>query len=144
MPSPQPGPVELCVGDCSADFRTQSEQLYSFVVCGVAPPGPSPLPIGCVWDGPAEPSLPASGPLLPQTPTFDRVSPARGPASGGTRLTITGHALDAGSSVMVTVRDGECQFVRWAGQWQAPGLWLRVQSPWLPVPSALSPTQERR
>ncbi|XP_063102683.1 plexin-A3 isoform X5 [Cavia porcellus] len=77
VPSPQPGPVELCVGDCSADFRTQSEQLYSFV-----------------------------------TPTFDRVSPARGPASGGTRLTITGHALDAGSSVMVTVRDGECQFVR--------------------------------
>lgn len=32
VPSPPPGPVELCVGDCSADFRTQSEQLYSFVV----------------------------------------------------------------------------------------------------------------
>uniref|UniRef100_A0A2K5R407 Plexin-A3 n=1 Tax=Cebus imitator TaxID=2715852 RepID=A0A2K5R407_CEBIM len=77
VPSPPPGPVELCVGDCSADFRTQSEQLYSFV-----------------------------------TPTFDRVSPSRGPASGGTRLTISGSSLDAGSRVTVTVRDGECQFVR--------------------------------
>ncbi|XP_035872722.1 plexin-A3 isoform X2 [Phyllostomus discolor] len=77
VPSPPPGPVELCVGDCSADFRTQSEQLYSFV-----------------------------------TPTFDRVSPSRGPASGGTRLTISGNSLDAGSKVTVIVRDGECQFVR--------------------------------
>ncbi|XP_033705096.1 plexin-A3 isoform X6 [Tursiops truncatus] len=77
VPSPPPGPAELCVSDCSADFRTQSEQLYSFV-----------------------------------TPTFDRVSPSRGPASGGTRITISGHSLDAGSRVTVTVRDGECQFVR--------------------------------
>nr|XP_015299756.2 plexin-A3 isoform X6 [Macaca fascicularis] len=77
VPSPPPGPVELCVGDCSADFRTQSEQLYSFV-----------------------------------TPTFDQVSPSRGPASGGTRLTISGSSLDAGSRVTVTVRDSECQFVR--------------------------------
>ncbi|XP_015427202.1 PREDICTED: plexin-A3 [Myotis davidii] len=77
VPSPPPGPVELCVGDCSADFRTQSEQLYSFV-----------------------------------TPTFDRVRPSRGPASGGTRLTISGSSLDAGSTVTVIMRDGECQFVR--------------------------------
>ncbi|XP_016800072.1 plexin-A3 isoform X2 [Pan troglodytes] len=77
VPSPPPGPVELCVGDCSADFRTQSEQVYSFV-----------------------------------TPTFDQVSPSRGPASGGTRLTISGSSLDAGSRVTVTVRDSECQFVR--------------------------------
>lgn len=35
MPSPPPGPAELCVGDCSADFRTQSQQLYSFVVRGL-------------------------------------------------------------------------------------------------------------
>ncbi|XP_049981027.1 plexin-A3 isoform X3 [Alexandromys fortis] len=77
VPNPPSGPAELCVGDCSADFRTQSDQLYSFV-----------------------------------TPTFDRVSPTRGPASGGTRLTISGTSLDAGSRVTVIVRDGECQFVR--------------------------------
>ncbi|XP_049728346.1 plexin-A3 isoform X3 [Elephas maximus indicus] len=77
VPSPPPGPVELCVGDCSADFQTQSDQLYTFV-----------------------------------TPTFHRVSPGRGPAAGGTRLTIVGSSLDAGSRVTVTVRDGECQFVR--------------------------------
>ena len=35
VPIPPPWPVELCVGDCSADFRTQSEQLYTFVVGGV-------------------------------------------------------------------------------------------------------------
>lgn len=68
-------------------------------------------------------SLP-SGLLLPQTPAFDRVSPSRGPASGGTRLTISGSSLDAGSRVTVTVRDGECQFVRWAGPRQPrPGHW---------------------
>ncbi|XP_031206792.1 plexin-A3 [Mastomys coucha] len=77
VPSPPPGPVELCVGDCSADFRTQSQQLYSFVI-----------------------------------PSFDHVSPTRGPASGGTRLTISGTSLDAGSRVTVIIRDGECQFVR--------------------------------
>ncbi|XP_028923456.1 plexin-A3 [Ornithorhynchus anatinus] len=77
VPNPPPGPVELCVGDCSADYRTQSEQLYTFV-----------------------------------TPSFHRVNPSRGPASGGTRLTISGNHLDAGSRVTVAVRDGECQFVR--------------------------------
>lgn len=51
VPSPLPGPAELCVGDCSADFRTQSEQLYSFVVSvlparpgGVADPARLPPP----------------------------------------------------------------------------------------------------
>nr|XP_033778727.1 plexin-A3 isoform X2 [Geotrypetes seraphini] len=77
VPNPAPGPVELCVGDCSLDYRTQSEQLYTFV-----------------------------------TPSFNRVSPARGPVSGGTRITISGRNLDAGSSVSVLVRDRECQFVR--------------------------------
>lgn len=32
MSSPPGGPVELCIGDCSADYRTQSSQMYSFVV----------------------------------------------------------------------------------------------------------------
>lgn len=41
VPSPPPGPAELCVGDCSADFRTQSQQLYSFVVRGLLVPSPS-------------------------------------------------------------------------------------------------------
>lgn len=43
VPSPPPGPVELCVGDCSADFRTQSQQLYSFVVRGLTSPFPFPI-----------------------------------------------------------------------------------------------------
>ncbi|GCC46681.1 hypothetical protein chiPu_0030835, partial [Chiloscyllium punctatum] len=29
---PSPGPVELCVGDCSPNYRTKSQQLYTFVV----------------------------------------------------------------------------------------------------------------
>lgn len=108
MPSPPPGPAELCVGDCSVDFRTQSEQLYSFVVrCSVSLCLPAPA--HPAWA--ASSSHPSTF-LLPQTPTFDRVSPSRGPASGGTRLTISGSSLNAGSRVTVTVRDGECQFVR--------------------------------
>ncbi|XP_043936201.1 plexin-A3 [Protopterus annectens] len=75
--NPAPGSVELCVGDCSTDFRTHSEQMYTFVV-----------------------------------PSFNRVRPSRGPESGGTRLTVYGKHLDAGSMVTVTVGDGDCQVVR--------------------------------
>uniref|UniRef100_UPI00398EBA51 LOW QUALITY PROTEIN: plexin A3-like n=1 Tax=Pristiophorus japonicus TaxID=55135 RepID=UPI00398EBA51 len=71
------GPVELCVGDCSPNYRTKSQQVYTFV-----------------------------------TPSFGKVRPGSGPASGGTRLTIFGRNLDAGSSVKASVGGGECQFVR--------------------------------
>lgn len=33
LSNPPGGPVELCIGDCSAEYRTQSTQTYSFVVC---------------------------------------------------------------------------------------------------------------
>ncbi|XP_028669224.1 LOW QUALITY PROTEIN: plexin A3 [Erpetoichthys calabaricus] len=77
LPNPPGGPVELCIGDCSAEYRTQSQQSYSFV-----------------------------------TPTFNKVWPERGPVSGGTRLTILGKQLDAGSSVTVFVGQDECLFIR--------------------------------
>lgn len=118
MPSPLPGPVELCIGDCSADFRTQSEQLYSFVVCELSTPSHGhPLCGGVALHWAAFSLL--SGLFLPQTPTFNRVSPSRGPASGGTKLTISGSSLDAGSRVTVIVRDDECQFVRWVRSCQS-------------------------
>ncbi|TRY72813.1 hypothetical protein DNTS_009514 [Danionella cerebrum] len=79
MSSPPGGPVELCIGDCSAEFRTQSSQTYSFV-----------------------------------TPSFGRVRPEKGPVSGGTRLTISGRHLDAGSAVTVFLAQEECLFVRYA------------------------------
>uniref|UniRef100_A0A8C6PYI3 Plexin A3 n=1 Tax=Nothobranchius furzeri TaxID=105023 RepID=A0A8C6PYI3_NOTFU len=62
LPHSPGGPVELCIGVCSAEYRTLSTQTYSFVV-----------------------SL---------TPTA-----LRGPVSGGTRLTVIGRHLDAGSFV---------------------------------------------
>ncbi|KAA0714339.1 Plexin A3 [Triplophysa tibetana] len=77
MSSPPGGPVELCIGDCSAEYRTQSSQTYSFV-----------------------------------TPSFSRVRPEKGPVSGGTRLTISGRHLDAGSAVTVFLGQEECLFVR--------------------------------
>uniref|UniRef100_A0A672Q650 Plexin A3 n=1 Tax=Sinocyclocheilus grahami TaxID=75366 RepID=A0A672Q650_SINGR len=77
MSSPPGGPVELCIGDCSAEYRTQSSQTYSFV-----------------------------------TPSFSRVRPEKGPVSGGTRLTISGRHLDAGSTVTVFLAQEECLFVR--------------------------------
>ena len=86
MPSPPPGPAELCVSDCSADFRTQSEQLYSFVVREL--PTPFPLPLlpggGC---GPAllgACCLPT--PLRAASPVDAHVRPREsqsGPSLGG-------------------------------------------------------------
>ncbi|MGH0142473.1 UNVERIFIED_CONTAM: hypothetical protein FKN15_013407 [Acipenser sinensis] len=35
LPNPPGGPVELCIGDCSSEYRTQSHQSYSFVACRV-------------------------------------------------------------------------------------------------------------
>lgn len=47
-----------------------------------------------------------------QSPSFARVRPERGPVSGGTRLTVTGRHLDAGSSVSVFIEKEECLFVK--------------------------------
>lgn len=47
-----------------------------------------------------------------QTPSFNRVRPEKGPVSGGTRLTISGRHLDAGSAVTVLLAQEECLFVR--------------------------------
>ncbi|XP_029772013.1 plexin-A1 isoform X1 [Suricata suricatta] len=44
------------------------------------------------------------------TPTFYRVSPARGPLSGGTWIGIEGSHLNAGSDVAVTVGGRPCSF----------------------------------
>uniref|UniRef100_A0A674PF06 Plexin-A3 n=1 Tax=Takifugu rubripes TaxID=31033 RepID=A0A674PF06_TAKRU len=45
-------------------------------------------------------------------PSFSRVHPEKGPVSGGTRLTITGRHLDAGSTVSVYINKEECLFVK--------------------------------
>uniref|UniRef100_A0A3B3ZTW5 Plexin-A3 n=1 Tax=Periophthalmus magnuspinnatus TaxID=409849 RepID=A0A3B3ZTW5_9GOBI len=77
LPHSPGGPVELCIGVCSAEYRTLSTQTYSFV-----------------------------------SPSFSRVRPEMGPVSGGTRLTVTGRHLDAGSAVTVYIHKEECLFVK--------------------------------
>uniref|UniRef100_A0A671TI96 Plexin-A3 n=1 Tax=Sparus aurata TaxID=8175 RepID=A0A671TI96_SPAAU len=77
LPHSPGGPVELCIGVCSAEYRTLSTQTYSFV-----------------------------------SPSFARVRPEKGPVSGGTRLTVTGRHLDAGSTVTVYIDKEECLFVK--------------------------------
>lgn len=47
-----------------------------------------------------------------QSPSFNRLHPEKGPVSGGTRLTITGRHLDAGSTVSVYINKEECLFVK--------------------------------
>lgn len=86
VPSPPPGPAELCIGDCSADFRTHSEQLYSFVVRGL--PTPFPLPLlpggGCVLALLGARRLPT--PLRAASPVDAHVRPREsqsGPGLGG-------------------------------------------------------------
>uniref|UniRef100_A0A3Q2XEH6 Plexin-A3 n=1 Tax=Hippocampus comes TaxID=109280 RepID=A0A3Q2XEH6_HIPCM len=77
LPHSPGGAVELCIGVCSAEYRTMSTQAYAFV-----------------------------------SPSLSNVRPERGPVSGGTRLTVTGRNLDAGSSVSVFIDKDECLFVK--------------------------------
>lgn len=49
-----------------------------------------------------------------QTPTFYRVSPSRGPLSGGTWIGIEGSHLNAGSDVAVSIGGRPCSF-SWYG-----------------------------
>uniref|UniRef100_A0A8C9VCC8 Plexin-A1 n=1 Tax=Scleropages formosus TaxID=113540 RepID=A0A8C9VCC8_SCLFO len=46
------------------------------------------------------------------TPFFFRVQPAQGPLSGGTRITIEGHHLNAGSAVAINIVPVVCSFRR--------------------------------
>ncbi|XP_029550197.1 plexin-A2 [Salmo trutta] len=72
-----PGPVQLCVGECRPELRTQSSQLYSFV-----------------------------------TSNLVGLTPGRGPESGGTKVTIMGENLGAGSRVNVTFGNQTCELYR--------------------------------
>ncbi|KAK1801071.1 hypothetical protein P4O66_022778 [Electrophorus voltai] len=93
MASPPSGSVELCIGDCGADFRAQSSQIYTFVWCN--------------WSGAS-----ISYVFSIQAPSIGQVWPEKGPVSGGTRLTVTGRHLDAGSSVTVFLAQEECRFIK--------------------------------
>uniref|UniRef100_A0AAY4DJU3 Sema domain-containing protein n=1 Tax=Denticeps clupeoides TaxID=299321 RepID=A0AAY4DJU3_9TELE len=77
LPNPPGGAVELCIGECSPEYRAFSFQTYSFV-----------------------------------TPTFNKVQPEKGPLSGGTKLTIYGKNLDAGSAVTVSLAQEDCPTTR--------------------------------
>ncbi|KAJ3583199.1 hypothetical protein NHX12_034201 [Muraenolepis orangiensis] len=77
LPLSPGGPVELCIGVCSSEYRTLSTQTYSFV-----------------------------------SPSVGRLIPEKGPVSGGTRLTMSGRFLDAGSSVSIYVHKDPCLFLR--------------------------------
>uniref|UniRef100_A0AAZ3PR56 Plexin-A1 n=1 Tax=Oncorhynchus tshawytscha TaxID=74940 RepID=A0AAZ3PR56_ONCTS len=52
----------------------------------------------------------ATGYRVQETPFFTRVLPAQGPLSGGTRITIEGNHLNAGSSVSVNIGRHLCHF----------------------------------
>lgn len=47
---------------------------------------------------------------LVQTPYFSRIQPSQGPISGGTRVTIEGSYLNAGSYVSVSIGPQPCDF----------------------------------
>uniref|UniRef100_A0A8C2U0E1 Plexin-A1 n=1 Tax=Coturnix japonica TaxID=93934 RepID=A0A8C2U0E1_COTJA len=67
--------VEVCIRDCSPNYRATSPKSFTFV-----------------------------------TPTFSRVTPTRGPLSGGTWIAIEGSHLNAGSNVTVTIGGRPCAF----------------------------------
>lgn len=45
-----------------------------------------------------------------QSPFFTRIQPSQGPISGGTRVTIEGSYLNAGSYVSVSIGPQPCYF----------------------------------
>lgn len=51
-----------------------------------------------------------------QSPYFSRVQPSTGPLSGGTRITIEGSHLNAGSAVFVKIGLHSCRFERQVGE----------------------------
>ncbi|XP_064422468.1 plexin-A1 [Latimeria chalumnae] len=69
--------VEVCVRDCSPEYKAVSHKTFTFV-----------------------------------DPKFIRVTPAQGPISGGTRITVMGSNLNAGSAVAVTIGGKSCEFER--------------------------------
>lgn len=48
--------------------------------------------------------------FCPQTPAVSFLNPSRGPESGGTMVTISGHYLGAGSRVSVLLGNQTCEF----------------------------------
>uniref|UniRef100_A0A8C8FQI0 Plexin-A1 n=1 Tax=Oncorhynchus tshawytscha TaxID=74940 RepID=A0A8C8FQI0_ONCTS len=73
------------------------------------------VPCSAAWHSPLSPTPPTSALYLPRplsvyTPFFTRVLPAQGPLSGGTRITIEGNHLNAGSSVSVNIGRHLCHF----------------------------------
>jgi hypothetical protein len=73
----------------------------------------------CRHSSEAQDRLPPNKSLFRQTPTFYRVSPSRGPLSGGTWIGIEGSHLNAGSDVAVSIGGRPCSF-SWYGA-QRPG-----------------------
>lgn len=49
-----------------------------------------------------------------QTPSMLTLTPGRGPESGGTKVTVTGENLSAGSAVNVYFGTQTCELFRWA------------------------------
>ncbi|GAB1302898.1 Plexin-A4 [Apodemus speciosus] len=82
VPSPPPGPAELCVGDCSADFRTQSQQLYSFCQA----------PITLAID---HANISSTGVIYTYTqdPTVTHLEPTWSIINGSTSITVSGTHL---------------------------------------------------
>ena len=50
-------------------------------------------------------------PVYFQTPILESITPGSGPVSGGTKVTIGGQHLDAGSEVTVRIKDYPCYVI---------------------------------
>lgn len=102
----QEAQVEVCVRDCvHQDYKAVSAKAFTFVV--------SRAPDHSVWVllAPSSASPPLTSFSL-QSPYFTRVQPSTGPLSGGTRITIEGSHLNAGSAVLVKIGLHSCRFER--------------------------------
>ncbi|XP_050784245.1 plexin-A3-like isoform X1 [Gopherus flavomarginatus] len=77
----------------------------------VPDPPPGPVEI-CVGDCGVDYRAHSPIPFTFVTPRLRGLNPAGGPVSGGTRITLTGTHLDAGSSVNISLQGAPCQLLR--------------------------------
>lgn len=127
----QEAQVEVCVRDCVNDYRALSPRPFTFVVrtingilVGQEPwwlkkrccfPWCSSLSLlfKCVRTMPLFTFSERFSFSLFQSPFFTRIQPSQGPISGGTRVTIEGSYLNAGSYVSVSIGPQPCYFKKW-------------------------------
>ncbi|XP_032810026.2 plexin-B1-like isoform X1 [Petromyzon marinus] len=104
----------VSVGGAACTILPQFYQVSVRIVCETGPlPDLGPVDVGVTVKGKEAASLPQA--FTYTDPQLSEMSPAWGPVSGGTRVTIHGQHLDTGHEVDVFLGTAPCRLERWQG-----------------------------